>query len=111
LPNLTITLAGIKYEIQPLTIGQLEALHVGVVEPQSENPQESARQLWKRNIGIIVSALSIDYPHMTPEKLATLRVGSFKDVTKIVDSILVFSGLIDEKPKEPVPGEGEASAA
>lgn len=111
MPNLKIHLAGIDYDIQPLTIGQLESLHIGVVEPQSEDPQESARQLWKRNIGIIVSALSVDYPHMTAEKLATLRVGSFKDVTKVVDSILIFSGLVDEKPKEPVPGEGEARAA
>ena len=109
--RLTIHLAGNQFTIGPLSIGQLEELHVGVLEPPVNDPQENARQLWKRNRAIIVAALSLDHPEITLEVLTKMRVGNAKTLAKIVDSILAFSGLIDEKPKESAPGESVAGTA
>jgi len=108
LETLTITIAGQQFTIQPLTVGQLQDLHVGVVEPVPEDPAEGVRKFWARSIGIISTALSVDHPNMTPEMIGKLRLGTLTSVKRTVDDILDFAGIV-EKKKDPKPGEAQAA--
>src|SRR5258708_4426330 len=104
---ITITLAEKSYKIQQLTIGQDCDLRVGVVLPQSDDPQENIRRAFERNVSIIVAALSADYPELTRDTLFKMRI-SPQERTAAVDAILEFAGFV---PAEKKPGEeiGRAS--
>lgn len=112
--SIEITLAGSQYRISALTVGQLEDLHVGVVEPDPVNPVENVRQFWKRNVGILVVALSADHPQMTEECVRKMKLGSVKSVNEAVGKILRFAGLAketgEEKQEDASPGEIQAAA-
>ena len=99
--TLTITLADKEYTVQPLTIGQLRDLHVGIVEPIPADLKEGTRQFWERNLAIISKALEGEHPEMTPEVLSKMRLGNIKSVKETVDAILVFTGL--SEPKKSLP--------
>ena len=111
--NLTITLAGKEYTIQPLTVGQLQDLHIGVVRVPSTDSSEAVKDFWKTEIDTIVAALSQDHPDMTAEVVRKMRLGSLKEVKKQVDAILLYAGLIDtprDAPKAGAAQPGEAAA-
>src|SRR5260370_526771 len=80
LEPITITLADKSYAIQQLTIGQDCDLRVGVVLPQSDDPQENIRRAFERNVSIIVAALSADYPELTRDNDAHVALKSASDV-------------------------------
>lgn len=105
--KLTITLAGQKYDIQPLTVGQLQDLHIGVVEPTPTDPVEGTRKWWSRNVALIAIALSSDHPQMTADIVGKMRLGSLTAVKETVDDILDFAGIIERKA--PKPGEAQAA--
>lgn len=107
--TLTITLAGKDYTIRPLTIGQLEALHVGMVEAVPADAVGETRRFWRQKIDMIAAALSVDHPEMTAEEIGKLRLGKVKAVTKAADDILRFAGLLPEGDTSP--GETQAGAA
>jgi hypothetical protein len=88
--TLDIAIEDKTYTIQALTIDQLEALHVGVARPPSDDP---VAELWKHNREVIATALSNDYPEMTMEVLGRKRLGTVQAVKQIAEDILKFSGL------------------
>jgi len=108
LETLDIVLAGQKYTIQPLTVGQLQDLHIGVVEPTPDDPEDGVRKFWSRNIALIHTALSVDHPQMTVEIIGKMRLGTITAVKRTVDDILVFAGIAEKK--EPKAGESQAAA-
>lgn len=105
--TLSITLAGQKFEIQPLTVGQLQDLHIGVVEPIPDDPADSVRQFWSRNIKLIAIALAEAHPQMTEETIRKMRLGTLPAVKQTVEDILVFAGIVEKKGQK----SGEAQAA
>ena len=105
--TLTITLAGQKFVIQPLTVGQLQDLHVGVVETASDEPAEGVRQYWTRNIKLISIALSEAHPNMTEDTIRKMRLGTLPAVKQAVEEILIFAGIWVKKESK----SGEAPAA
>lgn len=108
--TITIHLAGQAYVIHPFTVGQLEELHVGVVLPESADPKENVRQLWKRNVDVIAAALSQDHPQITRDVIVKMRLGSVKAVNETSNQILRFAGIIKEETQESPPGEAQAAA-
>jgi hypothetical protein len=111
LDPITITLAGNAYTIQQLTIGQQCDLGVGVVLPQSEDPQENVRRAFQRNMSIIAAALAEDHPTLTKDALFKMRITPQERIAA-VDAILKFAGLVQTvKPGEAAEGEAPAAAA
>lgn len=111
--SIQITLAGKPYSITPFTVGQLEDLHVGVIQPDSGDPVENTHQFWKRNIDIIVVALSADHPEMTEPVVRKMKLGSVRAVNEAVGEILRYAGLAKGKTEESEgspPGELQAAA-
>ena len=109
--RLTITLAGKEYEIQPLTIGQLEDLHIGILKIPSADPVEGGKEFWAQQLDTIVAALKVDHPEMTAEVIRKMRLGSLKDIKTQVNAILRYAGLIDVEPKAPAAGGAEPGEA
>lgn len=95
--TLTIKLAGSEYTIQPLTVGQLQDLHIGVVKGIPQDAEEGVRQFWAKNVDVIAVALEKDHPEVTREVLGKMRLGSVKAVNETVSEILVFAGLNEKK--------------
>lgn len=102
-----------SYKVYPFTIGQLEALHLGVMVPDSPDPRENLRLLYERNVGVIVTALQQDNPTVTTEVVRKLRVGSAQVIREAVDDILIFAGIfkrVDPTQPQEAPS-GEAAGA
>ena len=91
--TLTIKLAGSEYKIQPLTVGQLQDLHIGVARGVPQDVEEGVKQFWSKNIDMIAIALELEHPEITREVLSKMRLGSVKAVNETVSKILVFAGL------------------
>ncbi|HZP88656.1 MAG TPA: hypothetical protein VFB54_17740 [Burkholderiales bacterium] len=108
--SITIKLAGKDYTIGALTVGQLEELHVGVLEAPDADPQAGARKFWKRNLDLIAIALSADHPDVTRDVIGKMRLGSIKAVNQTVTEILKFAGLVDDEKKDIPAGESRAAA-
>lgn len=112
--SITITLAEKQFSIQPLTVGQLEEMHVGLLLPPNADPSEGVKDWWQQTREIIVTALCEDHPDMTMDVVKKMRLGTLKVVRETREQILIFAGFQD-KPKEGTPqGEapqGEATAA
>jgi hypothetical protein len=96
--SLTLTLAGTSYTIKPLTIGQLRDLQIGVAKNMdTSGGVETLESYWKRNVAILVTALSEDYQEITEAQVLKMRLGTRQSVDKAIDEILFFSGLVEEK--------------
>lgn len=91
--TLTITLANNQYTLPRLTLGQLRDLSIGVVMPDSPDPQETVRRSFDRSVSIIVTALSVSTPDMTHDALYAMSI-SRQEMVAASDAILKFSGLI-----------------
>lgn len=102
--------AGQVFVIHPFTVGQLEALHVGVVIEDGKSPKEDVEKLWARNKAILVAALSEDHGHITAEHLSKMRLGSLKVVNEAVNKILEVAGIIKKKSDVSGTTSGEAMA-
>lgn len=103
--------AGQTFTIHPFTVGQLEALHVGVVVEDGKSPKEDVERLWVRNKAILVAALSEDHGHITLEHLNKMRLGSLKVMNEAVNKILEVAGIIKKKDSVAtgvIPGEAVA---
>lgn len=108
-----ITLAGKQYPITPFTVGQLEDLHVGVIQPDAGDEVANTHQFWNRNINILVTALSADHPEMTEAIVRKMKLGSIRAVNDAVGEILRYAGLAKDKATEEEgspPGETQAAA-
>ena len=104
--KLTIELAGQEYVIRPLTVGQLEALHV---EQLREAPKDEVlKTYWGRHVSTIAAALSVDHPEMTEEAVKKLRLGNLQNVLHTVEEIQLFAGLVERVKKEASDTPGEA---
>lgn len=109
--SLQLSLAGQTFTIQPLTVGQLEELHVGVVTPEGSGPKEKMRSFYERNIEILAVALSSDHPNMTADTIRKMRIGTLQAMTGAVSDILDFSGISKKEDAKPEAATGEAQAA
>src|SRR5271168_2106365 len=101
------------YRVLPFTIGQLEALHLGVMVPDSPDARENLKNLYERNIGVIVTALQQDNPAVTADVVRKLRAGNTQVVRTAVDDILIFAGIfkrVDPTQSQEAPS-GEAPGA
>jgi hypothetical protein len=96
--KLTIELAGQDYVIRPLTVGQLEALHI--VQLQDAPKDEVVKDFWHGHVATIAAALSADHPEMTEEAVKKLRLGTLQKVLKTVQEIRLFAGLVEVVKKE-----------
>lgn len=110
--TLTITIGDTPYTIRPLTVGQLEEMHAGVLLAADADPQKGVRDWWKQSREIIGAALAEDHPSVvSPEAIKKLRIGSYQDAKRVRDQILVFAGFIDPPKEGEAPPQGEATAA
>lgn len=96
----TITLGGQHFEIQPLTLGQIEALDIAITVPDSEDPQERVRRSTGRMVGALAAALSVDHPEMTAEKIKATRM-TRKEVLAAYIAVLEHSGLVTAGEAQP----------
>lgn len=103
-----LTLAGKKYTItQLLTLAQARDIGVGVASTPNPDPQLEFRRLFDGAVNIISTAISIDYPDMTPEKILTIHGITTKEMWAAMDDVLVFAGL---QKRAPTSGEETAAA-
>lgn len=104
-----------NYKVLPFTIGVLEALHLGVMVPESSDTRENLRSLYERNINVITMALQQDNPAVTADTVRKLRVGDVKVIREAVDEILIFAGIFKRpdatQPQETASGEARAAAS
>jgi tetrahydromethanopterin S-methyltransferase subunit F len=111
--KLNIELAGQEYVIRPLTVGQLEAIHIEMTREALK--EDVITQFWKINVATIAAALSSEHAEMTVEAVQKLRLGNIKTVKKIVEDIRIFAGLVERVEKKDAAEEasnnsGEAPA-
>ena len=119
----TITLAGTDYSILPLSLGQMRALGIGLIE--KANPHElpalpaggaatpeklSAQQMldnekatWDRMVAVVTTALSRHYPKMTAEALLASDT-TLAELARAYWDVLTVAGLIKvDRPGEAAP--------
>lgn len=103
--KLTIHLAGQPYEIQELTLGQLEDMQDAILKPAAAGAFSKST-----NREVLAIALREDHPSLTLDALGKLRLGSIKKLDETVRSVLQFAGFRTdaEKPAERPSGEAVA---
>jgi hypothetical protein len=109
---LTITLAGVKYTIGQLTLGQLRDLSVGVTLPDAPDPQENVRRSFDRSVNVIATAVVAANPDLTLSKLYEMAI-TREEMRDATNEILKFAGLIPATAAkgETTPGEADGAAA
>lgn len=104
-----ITLAGTEYEVRPLTLRQIRdiAASTSAALDEVKDRKSGTKLNWDRQVEVVSTALSRDYPDVTPEFILELAI-DYREIFKANDAILEFSGLLT---KEKAPGEAVAEAA
>jgi hypothetical protein len=119
----TITLAGTDYQILPLSLGQMRALGIGLLEKRNphelpalpaggaaqpakltpEQVTENERATWDRMVSVVAAALSRHYPEMNAEVLLASDT-TLNELAKAYWDTLNMAGLIKvDQPGEPAP--------
>lgn len=122
----TITLAGAEYQILPLSLGQMRALGIGLLEKRNphelpalpaggaattteltpEQLTENERATWDRMVSVVVAALSRHNPEMTAEALLASDT-TLAELARAYWDVLTMAGLI----KANSPGERPPAGA
>lgn len=119
----SITLASTDYQILPLSLGQMRALGIGLLEKRNphelpalpaggaaqpatftaEQLTENEKATWDRMVSVVVEALSRRYPEMTADVLLASDT-TLKELAKAYWDTLTMAGLIKvDQPGEPAP--------
>ncbi|MGH6967577.1 MAG: hypothetical protein ACREEN_00535 [Stellaceae bacterium] len=111
MPSIKITLAGVEYPVDQLTLGQIEDLSVAALLPDDPDPQANVRRGFQRARETIAAALSKTAPDMTAEKLRDLVV-TREEFNAAYRKVLEFSGLLPRDAEKALqPGEVAAGAS
>ena len=119
----TITLAGVAYSILPLSLGQMRALGIGLIEkanphelpalpaggaaqPEQLSTQQALdneRATWDRMVAVVTTALSRRYPEMTADALLASDT-TLPELARAYWDVLTLAGLIKaNQPGETTP--------
>ena len=104
-----ITLAGQEYEIDMLTLEQLEELHVAAVIKDSPDEGENVRAFYKRCLGVIAACLVTKHPAMTVDAMRKMKI-TRNEMVAANNACLKFSGLTPGEVGAAAPGSASEPA-
>jgi hypothetical protein len=105
IPGVEIEMGGQKWQVPPLTLGQLRRLQSKIADLASAD----SLRIMDAICEIVATALSRNYPDMNPEKVADLIDLSNRD--RVVNAVMGGSGFVAGEAGAVVRGNGAASMA
>ena len=109
--SVTLTLDSKDFLIaQPLTLGQLRDLGVGVATFPETDPQKEYLRLFNGALQLIAVALRVEHPTMTAQALEDSRATS-EEMWAAMNDVLDFAGLAKKTLPAGEKATGEATPA